>query len=122
MKCRECKNDVVLDGELENAEVDFSDFSSVEGTVSFTLFCNSCTEELSVYEFELELDVSDFTDNHDDEAEHELEAEIINVQFKRSNTSLGFDCIIRLSCSCGETTDFEYEDSIRVNDLGDERS
>jgi hypothetical protein len=121
MNCPHCKVNLVLDGELDDADVDFSDYSRVEGVARFTLFCKSCTEELGEYEFEVELDISDFTDNHDEEAEHELEAEIINVRFIRSVNHLGFDCVIRLSCSCGEGTDFEYEDSIReievTNDL-----
>jgi hypothetical protein len=120
MKCPHCKVNLVLNGEFEDADVDFVSYSDVSGTVKFTLFCKSCTEELGEYEFEVEQDVSDFTDNHDEEVEHELSVEIINVRFVRSVDHVGFDCVIRLSCSCGEGTDFEYEDSIREIEVTNE--
>jgi len=106
-----------LHGEFYSAEVDFSDVSMIEGVITFTLMCQHCGEELGEHDFEITLDVSDFTDTHDETLEHELEADVINEEFVRSATHVGFKCTIRLTCSCGETTDFEYEDSMREDEL-----
>lgn len=125
MNCPHCSAELKLEGEHYSNSVDFSDPSTVDGELTLTFYCDACDTELGEHEFQIELDVSDFTDKHEEEDTHSLTVELINERFVTSisanmTRSVGFDCIIRVSCSCGKTTDFEYEDSERQDDVTNE--
>ena len=125
MQCPHCSAELKLNGEHYGNSVDFSDPSTVDGEITFTFLCDACGEELGEYEFEIELDVSSFTDQHEEEDSHTLCVELIKERFVTSigtnmTRSVGYDCIIRVSCSCGDTADFEYEDSERQEEVTNE--
>lgn len=125
MNCPHCETELKLDGEFYGADVDFTDPSTVDGEITFTFACKACGEELGEYEFEIELDVSSFTDAHEEEDQHSLSIELLNEKFVTTMStnltrSVGYECLIRVSCSCGETADFEYEDSARQDEVTNE--
>lgn len=114
MLCPNCGKELVLDGEFYHSDVELDGTAGVEGTVTITLFCQDCMHELGEYDVELELDITDFTVDHNDEEEHELLVELDDEAFVTTLMEdkvkhVGASASVNISCSCGKLVSYVWE-------------
>jgi len=113
MLCPNCAKELVLDGEFYHSDVELDGIAGVEGAVTITLFCEDCMHELGEYDIELELDITDFTVDHDDEEEHELSVELDDEAFVTTMVNkdkhVGASASVNVSCSCGKSISYVWE-------------
>lgn len=111
MLCPHCNEELLFDGELYDSIIELDGPELYEVSVTITLICKSCYEELGEYQFDIEQDITDFSADHDDENEHELSVEIGSESFESTITDgivyLGVHATITVNCICGESASYQ---------------
>jgi hypothetical protein len=120
MECPHCNQELILRGDFSEECIGLDGCSIVDGNIIFEISCESCLTTIGEQELQIALDVSSFTDEHE---EHEVSVDIVNETFLTTvtpkGTFIGASATVRLNCSCGEATNFEWSDEERQNELID---
>lgn len=106
MQCPHCSTALKLEGEFFHSDCELDGTASVTGSVTITLNCAECSEELGEYDIELEQDIENFSVDHDEDDDHELIAELDDEAFDEHVDDAGVaypgaTATIKVSCSCG---------------------
>ena len=84
------------------------------GTVTITVCCEDCLHELGEYHIELEQDITEWAEAHEDEDEHELSVDLDDEAFATTDVGkiqhVGACATVKVSCSCGSEVQYLWSD------------
>lgn len=113
MLCPNCFKQLVMDGDVYHSDVELDGISGVTGTVTITVVCDDCVHELGEYGIELEIDITNFSVDHEDEEEHWLSVELDDEAFAATDVHkvkhVGASATVKVSCSCGKLVEYSWE-------------
>ena len=111
MECPHCNEELEFNGDFYDSEADLY-HNEVTGSVTITLVCANCFNDLGEYEFELTIDIDDFIEFHNDAVDHDVHVELSEECFETTvdnNTLyLGATAVVTISCICGAVTNYVY--------------
>jgi hypothetical protein len=100
MLCPQCNKELKFEGEFYSSIAELNSSGEIEGEVCITLSCAECNEELGEYTIELELDITNFSEDHEDENEHP-----------------GASATVHVSCICGKSISYAWSNYDEPEDV-----
>lgn len=121
MNCPNCDAELKLEGEFLHSGIDL-DIDTAAGSVTIIFTCAACIYELGEYDFELEQDISDFAQHHEDEEDHELSVDLGDEAYDehvddKGTVYPGAVATVKVSCICGGHVEYQwsnYDDPVEV--------
>lgn len=122
MNCPHCNEELKLSGETRKANIELRNNASINGSVTIVLICAECFEELGEYDIELELDITDFSRDHEDEVKHKLTIELLGECFDAHSDDDGIvypgaSAAINVSCICGVSVEYSWSNYAYTDDV-----
>jgi len=123
MLCPQCNKELKFEGEFYSSIAELNSSGEIEGEVCITLSCAECNEELGEYTIELELDITNFSEDHEDENEHDLTVDLEDESFEEyvdTDTQLqhpGASATVHVSCICGKSISYAWSNYDEPEDV-----